>query len=164
MVSFIIPLCGFWICLATLFTQGDFEITEIRWFSIILQFILELEIVWRAPCLDQLEWMFQPWALQKSTGMPKFRSVMVWSGEHHHVNRPKFYTSNREHDDERRGCSMLFVFSLHVQTQPFLWSYVVIPSHFSEAMVTPIVQLCDIEDVILLESGPKNGYRRCDTV
>lgn len=83
---------------------------------------------------------------------------------HHHVNRPKFYTSNREHDDERRGCSMLFVFSLHVQTQPFLWSYVVIPSHFSEAMVTPIVQLCDIEDVILLESGPKNGYRRCDTV
>jgi hypothetical protein len=36
-------------------------------------------------------------------------------------------------------------------------------SHFSEAMVTPIVQLCDIEDVILLESGPKNGYRRCDT-
>ena len=59
-----------------------------------------------------------------------FRSVMVWSGEHHHVNRPKFYTSNREHDDERRDCSMLFVFSLHVQTQPFLWSYVVIFAFF----------------------------------
>ena len=51
-------------------------------------------------------------------------------------------------------------FPSHAQTWPFLWS----SPHFSEAMVTPIAQLCDIEDVILLESGQTNGYRRCDTV